>query len=296
MPAKQKSPKGNTVYFANVALYVPRKGAIRSNWQLNEDYAGLVRKVLADAFNASSRDGLDDFKVKAVRQSANSKAWTLSVKHSSWEEPFKATVGDGQGCLQELFDYCLKNTFYAGESMHDNFTRDGSMYSHSGFFVNEGSVEYPSNSSFHFVGIAFHNDQKQKYGFFLDVDSDYVALMKRWTNHLGSVGNTTFTITYTVAKPLKSAPFAKGDKQYFLTVESPSWNGPKTIETQTGNATHGHMNELTSLCLQTVVKTGSKRDAMTIAEILESEHGVPQTSIDYRDGTYPYMTKFKARV
>lgn len=295
MPAAPKPPKSKTVFFANVALYVPRKGAIRSNWQFNEDYPSLVQKVLEDAFNASSRDGLDDFKVKAVRPSSNSKAWTLTVKHSSWEEPFTATTSDGKGCLQELLDYCQKNTFYAGDSLHDNFSRHGSMYAHSGFFVSEGAVEYPTNSSFHFVGMAFHSDQKQKYGFFVDVASDYVELLQRWINHLGSIGHTNFTITSAVEKPLKSAPFSKGDKQYFLTVESPSWDGPKTVETLTGNATHDHMNELTSLCLQTVVKAGSKGDAMTIAEILENKHGVSQTSIDYREGTYPYTPQFKAK-
>ena len=295
MSASKTASTAKTVYFCDVAFYIPRKGRVVNTIVFAEHYEKVVRDIMEKVFSYTGKKGLQQFKVKAASVSADSKKTELMVSHASWKKPYKITVEPGKSGLNALFDYCLHYATCDDETMHEFLVGDDYIGQDAGFSVHEGTVALSANAPFHFVSMAYHNDDTKTDGIFLDVDADYVALAQRWISHLGSVGKTTFTIVNPIASPIDSAPLAKGDLQYAFTVESPMWDAPQTIHTIAGSSISGLTNRLTEVCLQTVVKTDGNGYKWTIENVLEDECGVPQSSIDYREGTYPYMPKAKAK-
>lgn len=295
MSATKTASTAKTVYFCDVAFYIPRKGRVVNTVAFGEHYEKMVQEIMDNVFSYTGKEGLEQFKVKAASVSADFKKTVLMVSHASWKKPYKITVEPGKSGLNALFDYCLHNATCDDETMHEFLVGDDYIGQGAGFSVYEGTVSLSANTPFHYVSMAYHINDTNTDGIFLDVDADYVALAQRWISHLGSVGNTTFTIVNGGTTPIGSTSLAKGDLQYALTVASPLWDAPQTIQIIAGSSVCGLRNHLTDVCLQTVVKTDDSGYKWTIENILEDECGVPQSSIDYREGTYPYRPKAKAK-
>lgn len=289
---KKTTAKTRPVYYANVAFYIPRKGVMVNTFTMDEDYASMVNRILGRVFDYTGEEGFQDFDVK-VKTTATGKT-TLTVTHPSWKpKTFKAEVVNGQSGLQALFDQCLHKTVFEGNTMHE-FMMDDRYLNQQGFVVREGMVDLPAKTPLYYMSTAYQSSETDTLDMAVFMNTDYVALMQEWVNHLGAFGETKFTITQGTSKLAYEGWDLghKGDLEYQLTVEHPSWEAPKTVRTVTGHA-HGSYRDLLDVCMDTVVKTDAD-GPWRLEDVLEDQWGISQSSMEHYRGTFPLMPKNKA--
>ena len=217
------------------------------------------------------------------------------MTHPSWKpKTFKAEVVNGQSGLQALFDQCLHKTVFEGNTMHEFMLGDRYM-NQQGFVVREGMVDLPAKTPLYYMSTAYQSSETDTLDMAVFMNTDYVASMQEWVNHLGAFGETKFTITQGTSKLAYEGWDLghKGDLEYQLTVEHPSWEAPKTVRTVTGHA-HGSYRDLLDVCMDTIVKTDAD-GPWRLEDVFEDKWGISQTSMEHYGGTFPLMPKNKAK-